>query len=542
MTQDIERRSILRRLGGGPTLAAGFGFVLLQLLLFTFIWLTLRTQDTAAMRADSDVHAAAAIQQLLRGVNECAVTEGTKASRAIATEALRLFDTQQSRIDLQAVDKASGVDWNVLKSRVQQYLASPTISPSDVESMILLGKISGEASKFLAELDKSAALARTDYATAQTNTRLLLAAAALLSLLGTAGIFFMFYRRVTLPLQRAVEVAARLASGNLTRHTEARTSGEAASLMRALESLQSKLGGIVAEVRSTTASVVDASTQVAAGNTDLSARTEQQASTLEETASSMEQFSSTIKQTAESMRRADSLALSASQAAANGSMVASSAVMKIAEVNKSAKRISEIIGVIDGIAFQTNVLALNAAVEAARAGEQGRGFAVVANEVRSLAQRSAEAAKEIKILVATSQMHVEEGTTLVNNAGKAMDGVVEAIHQVTQIFGEITVASREQSSGIDQVAHAVAQMETVTQQNAALVQQSAAAAESMREQANVLAELVSRFTLDESAEPPYVQPSPGPVLQRGAKSVREPKLTARRKKLAPPHNDDWVEF
>ncbi|MEQ1519287.1 MAG: methyl-accepting chemotaxis protein, partial [Usitatibacteraceae bacterium] len=221
------------------------------------------------------------------------------------------------------------------------------------------------------------------------------------------------------------------------------------------------------------------------------------------------EFSSTVKQTTERMRNADALAVAASRAATNGSQVATDAVAKIAEVNQSSKRIGDIIGVIDGIAFQTNILALNAAVEAARAGEQGRGFAVVASEVRSLAQRSAAAAKEIKQLIATTHTHVEEGTTLVNRAGDAMNGVVDAIQQVSTIFSEISAASREQSIGIDQVTRAVTQMEEVTQQNAALVEESAAASESMRGQAEMLAGLVARFTLDDAG-------------------VREEKTRARR--------------
>ena len=549
MHKDSARRGILRRFGGGPTLAAGFGFVLLQLLLFTLIWFTLRTQDGAATRADSDVQAATAIQQLLRGVNESAVTEGAKSSRAIATESLLLFDAQQSRIDLQVLGKASGVDWDVLKSRVRQYLGNRTISPADVESMISLGKISGDATKLLTELDKSAAVARANYAATQLNTRFLLAATALLSLLGTAGIYFMYFRRVTLPLQRAVLAAERMASGDLSRHARVGGGGEAASLMRALDSVQVNLAAIVSEVRTTTASISDASAQLAAGNTDLSARTEQQASTLEETASSMEQFSATVKQTTERMRSADTLAAAASKAAAKGSQVASSAVAKIAEVNRSSKRIGEIIGVIDSIAFQTNILALNAAVEAARAGEQGRGFAVVASEVRSLAQRSATAAKEIKELIANTRAHVEEGTTLVNRAGEAMNGVVDAIEQVSLIFGEIANATREQSIGIDQVTGAVTQMEGVTQQNASLVEESAAAAESMREQATVLAELVSRFALDDSditEDTPrrsrataLAKSSPvKPAADRIHAPVRRARSLSAQNKLS----GDWKEF
>ena len=542
-------RGALSHLGGGPTLAAGFGFVILQLLLFALIWFTLRAQDTAATRAGADIQAATALQQLLRGVNETAVTEGASASRATATEAIALFEKQESLIDLASLSKASGIDWPALKARVGQYLAIRSVSAANIESMIALGKISAEASKLSTALEKSSAVSRADYAATQQNTRLLLASAAMLSLLGTGGIFFMFYRRVTLPLEGAVLVAERVASGDLTQRTQIGSSGEAASLMQALNAMQRNLAAIVSEVRITTSSVVDASSQLAIGNTDLSARTEQQASTLEETASSMEEFSSTVKHTSDSMRRADALAAAASKAAADGSFVASSAVAKIAEVNRSSKRISEIIGVIDGIAFQTNILALNAAVEAARAGEQGRGFAVVATEVRSLAQRSATAAKEIKALIAATQTHVEEGTTLVNRAGEAMDGVVDAIQQVTQIFSEISISSREQSVGIDQVAQAVTQLEEVTQQNAALVEESAAAAESMREQASVLAKLVSRFTLDDAGSGEVekrVRRTAVLAQSRSSKAPSSARLTSESRMKAPAQPKDlegeWKEF
>ena len=314
----------------------------------------------------------------------------------------------------------------------------------------------------------------------------------------TGVLAYVLTRSITEPLQRAVEIAIAISRGDLTQTITADGRDEAASLLLALKSMQANLAAIVTEVRHTTLSVAEASSQLTAGNSDLSLRTEQQASTLEETASTMEEFSSTIRQTTERMRNAETLSVAASKAAASGGTVAASAVAKIAEVNQSAKRIGEIIGVIDGIAFQTNILALNAAVEAARAGEQGRGFAVVASEVRSLAQRSATAAKEIKALIAATQAHVETGTTLVNDAGEAMRGVVKAIEQVSTIFTEISVASREQSTGIDQIAQGVAQLEEVTQQNAALVEESAAAAESMREQATTLSTLVSQFKLDDA--------------------------------------------
>lgn len=384
---------------------------------------------------------------------------------------------------------------------------------------------------------------------AYVNGRNAILAIMLFATMLTGLLAYVLTRGITIPLQRAAEVTATIAQGDLTQTIAASGRDEAAVLMRGIDAMQIGLVAIVSEVRVTTTSILDASSQLATGNADLSSRTEEQAATLEETASSMEEFSSTVKQTTERMRSADSLAVAASRSAATGNQIAASAVAKIAEVNQSAKRISDIIGVIDGIAFQTNILALNAAVEAARAGEQGRGFAVVASEVRSLAQRSATAAKEIKALIATTQTHVEDGTTLVNRAGEAMNGVVEAIQQVSTIFGEITLASREQSTGIDQVTRAVAQMEEVTQQNAALVEESAAAAESMREQAMLLSQLVSRFKLEN------VKPREEQIRARrtAALTEKEPakrpsasRITAEARSSAPglPKNleGEWEEF
>jgi methyl-accepting chemotaxis protein len=270
------------------------------------------------------------------------------------------------------------------------------------------------------------------------------------------------------------------------------------SLMGALVAMQSSMQSLVAQVRSATDSINTASSEIASGNQDLSARTEQAASNLEETAASMEELTSTVSQSADAARQANQLAASASEVAVRGGQVVSQVVTTMEEINHSSKKINDIIGVIDGIAFQTNILALNAAVEAARAGEQGRGFAVVASEVRSLAQRSAEAAKEIKGLIGTSVDKVDAGTRLVAEAGQTMSEIVGSVQRVSDIIGEITAASGEQSSGISQVNTAVNQLDQMTQQNAALVEQSAAAAESLKDQAVRLAQVVQVFRLDET--------------------------------------------
>ncbi|SDX47911.1 methyl-accepting chemotaxis protein [Collimonas sp. OK242] len=303
-------------------------------------------------------------------------------------------------------------------------------------------------------------------------------------------------RIVAQPLGFAVEVARRVAAGDLTADIEVRSKDETGQLMQALKDMNDGLQKIVGEVRSGTDTIATASSQIAAGNQNLSQRTEEQASSLEETAASMEQLTSTVKQNADNASQANQLAVSASEVAIHGGTVVTQVVSTMGAINTSSKKIVDIIGVIDGIAFQTNILALNAAVEAARAGEQGRGFAVVAAEVRNLAQRSAAAAKEIKSLIDDSVEKVGIGSRLVDQAGSTMDEIVASVRRVTDIMGEITAASQEQTAGIDQINQAISQMDQVTQQNAALVEEAAAAAASLQDQAGALAEVVGGFKLE----------------------------------------------
>jgi methyl-accepting chemotaxis protein len=310
-----------------------------------------------------------------------------------------------------------------------------------------------------------------------------------------AALAWLLSRSITRPLSHAVVVARTVASGDLTGRIEVTSTDETGQLLQALKDMNDGLVEIVAKIRAGTDTIATASSQIAAGNVDLSSRTEEQASSLEETASSMEELTATVKQNADNARQANQLAASASEVAAKGGVVVGEVVTTMGSINESSKKIVDIISVIDGIAFQTNILALNAAVEAARAGEQGRGFAVVATEVRSLAQRSAAAAKEIKTLIGDSVEKVDAGGKLVEAAGKTMEEIVNSVKRVTDIMGEITAASVEQSSGIEQVNQAIAQMDQVTQQNAALVEEAAAASESMREQAGALAEATATFKL-----------------------------------------------
>ena len=326
-------------------------------------------------------------------------------------------------------------------------------------------------------------------------TEYLVLALQLVGLLGAVALALAFVRSITGPVAQAVVVASAVASGDLTVDVPVYGSNELGQLMRAMLTMRDHLSKVVTQVRQGSEGVATASAEIAQGNHDLSARTEQQASALEQTAASMEELGATVKQNADSARQANQLAMSASTVAVKGGEVVGQVVETMKDINASSRKISDIIGVIDGIAFQTNILALNAAVEAARAGEQGRGFAVVASEVRSLAGRSADAAKEIKYLINASVERVEQGSALVDQAGVTMTEVVSSIRSVTDIMGEISAASNEQAMGVSQVGEAVTQMDQTTQQNAALVEEMAAAASSLKSQSQELVQVVAAFRL-----------------------------------------------
>jgi methyl-accepting chemotaxis protein len=322
--------------------------------------------------------------------------------------------------------------------------------------------------------------------------------AALLLLFGLGGtILYLIAHSVTQPLNNAVEVAERVAAGDLTSDFEANGKSETARLLASLKQMNDNLKRIVGEVRTSVDTIGSATDDIASGNADLSSRTESQASSLEETASSMEEITSTVKQNADNAKQANQLAHNASEVAVKGGQVVSEVVQTMGAINDSSRKIVDIISVIDGIAFQTNILALNAAVEAARAGEQGRGFAVVASEVRNLAQRSAGAAKEIKTLINDSVEKVDAGNRLVTQAGTSMEEIVSSVKHVSDIISEIVVASQEQASGINQVNDAVTHLDETTQQNSALVEQAAAAAESLNEQVQILVRTMSVFRLND---------------------------------------------
>jgi methyl-accepting chemotaxis protein len=429
----------------------------------------------------------------------------------------------------------------------------------------MIKEIRPNQKKWLAALDQLAQLedkvnlkVKTEAAEAYKNARLSMIVLGVVALLAGAVSAFLITRSLIKQLggepAYTAEIAGSIANGDLAVYIDTEHADDG-SLLAEMKHMRDSLVEIVSQVRTGTETIGTASREIAAGNIDLSSRTEMQASSLEKTASAMEELTSTVKQNAENAREANQLAASASEVALKGGEVVSQVVETMGSINTSANKIVDIIGVIDGIAFQTNILALNAAVEAARAGEQGRGFAVVASEVRSLAQRSAAAAKEIKTLIGDSVEKVERGSKLVGQAGVTMDEVVSSVRRVTDIMSEIASASAEQSAGIEQVNLSIIEMDSMTQQNAALVEEAAAAAQSLQDQAGELARVVSIFKLVEGEErmvvqPAIVAPAPAPVetavvvAPKAAKPAPAARKAepAKKKVVAAAATDEWEEF
>jgi methyl-accepting chemotaxis protein len=429
--------------------------------------------------------------------------------------------------------------------RVATEFLVKTSTPATLDAIHAIDEIVAYESQ---EAARAGEQAKEEYS---SSSRLMLLLGALAMVLGGLAAWFIT-RTITRPINQAVKVAETVAAGDLTSRIDASARDETGRLLQALQNMNDSLVNIVGRVRTGTETMATASSQIAAGNHDLSSRTEQQASSLEETASSMEELTSTVKQNADNARQANQLAVSAAEVAGKGGAVVSQVVDTMASINESSKKIVDIIGVIDGIAFQTNILALNAAVEAARAGEQGRGFAVVASEVRNLAQRSAAAAKEIKTLIGDSVNKVDTGSRLVDQAGTTMNEIVESVKRVTDIMSEITAASQEQSTGIEQVNQAISEMDNVTQQNAALVEEAAAAAGSLQDQASKLAQVVSVFRLGSDAVAPAAASSGGAKVPAKAprKQVPVHRAPVRAQGNASPVKlpatataaDGWEEF
>ncbi|AOZ02173.1 hypothetical protein BKK81_23015 [Cupriavidus sp. USMAHM13] len=447
--------------------------------------------------------------------------EQTKASSARGAALMKQIEAQADETDKPVLRQAAEVRQAYIAARDEIMKIKGSASEAEIERLMqerYLPSAKGyeEALRSLLDLQRqsiNATAQRIDALAERTRTVLIVTAA----LVAAFAIGFAWWLTVgiTQPMRHAVQAAQRVAQGDLSGQAGAQggpyARDESGQLLQALAEMRGSLNGIVHEVHRGTQTIGGASRQIAAGNLDLSSRTEQQASSLQETAASMEELTSTVRQNADNARQANQLAVSASAVANHGGEVVARVVQTMESIHTSSHKIVEIIGVIEGIAFQTNILALNAAVEAARAGEQGRGFAVVAGEVRALAQRSASAAKEIKSLIDASVAQVGEGSALVGQAGSTMAEIVESVKRVTDIMGEITAATQEQTTGIEQVNQAITQIDETTQQNAALVEQASAATQALEDQARLLLQAVGTFRLDagagiEAAPPASAQP------------------------------------
>jgi methyl-accepting chemotaxis protein len=455
-----------------------------------------------------------------------------------------------------------------LKKRMADFIALINKQPLDIsqfdglvvdENGRLLNEsrgLEGALTKMVGHADALAKASAESAAATYASSRLWMVVLALAGILVSLGLGTVVARLLSRQLggepAYAADVVGRIASGDLTTSIDTRRS-IGGSLLSSIHEMQSQLIEVVGRIKVSTDTISTASSEIASGNQDLSSRTEEQASSLEQTAASMEELTSTVKQNADNARQANQLAASASEVAVRGGTVVSQVVDTMGSINTSSKKIVDIIGVIDGIAFQTNILALNAAVEAARAGEQGRGFAVVASEVRSLAQRSAAAAKEIKGLIDDSVSKVAAGSQQVAEAGKTMDEIVASVRRVTDIMGEISSASHEQTQGIEQINQAITQMDQVTQQNAALVEEAAAAAASLQEQAGSLVQAVSIFRIEgaDAVEPSFTpmsaakpRPSVAPAARPKAppRAAALPPKKAAQKALPAGGDGDWAEF
>ncbi len=435
---------------------------------------------------------------------------------------------------LEQFDGANPESYKLVDGLVKGMDRAPTKKIDEIVQLI-----SSQSKAFAATTTKE-----QEAAAASAGTQMLI----ILAITGIAGGVFlmMIARSITVPLNEAVIIARTVASGDLSTDVEVKGKDEISLLLQSLKDMHDSLVTIVGKVRAGTGAIAQASAEIASGNQDLSSRTEEQASSLEETAASLEELTSTVKGNGESANQASRLAADASGVAVRGGEAVAQVIHTMGSINESSRKIVDIIGVIDGIAFQTNILALNAAVEAARAGEQGRGFAVVASEVRSLAQRSAAAAKEIKGLIGDSVEKVETGSRLVEQAGTTMEEVVSSVQRVTSIISEIAVASGEQNEGIDQINQAVSQMDSVTQQNAALVEQAAAAAEAMQHQAASLAQAVSIFKMHDShvLAPPAPRKAmrARPVAKAPAAKGPAPRIAPTRAKAPVAEESDWETF
>ncbi|HUJ00059.1 MAG TPA: methyl-accepting chemotaxis protein [Usitatibacter sp.] len=574
---------VLRNLSIGTRLALGFGAILAVLLLVSAGGTALGTKsrkDLSAVTAAAVAkeRLAADMQQLvlrrssvMRNVGLLSEYTAMQEQQKIANGLTRKFaDARQAmlRLDLTPAERTLVESLDQADRAIEEPFAKSMELQSAFRNEeavgLLMNSVDPAVNKMLDELDH---LSEIQKKSNEEATRAALAMGDRLAmttyvvegicLVVAVLLAWALTRSITMPLREAVTIARRVASGDLTSQIEPRGRDEAAELLAALREMNDGLARMVMQIRTGSESIAVGANQVAAGNQQLSSRTEEHASSLEETASTLEEFTTTVRQNAEHAKQASSLAGTASATAEKGGEVVSKVVTTMQEVTTSSKRISDIIGVIDGISFQTNILALNAAVEAARAGEQGRGFAVVASEVRNLAQRSASSAKEIRGLIEDSVGRVEAGARLVEQAGKTMDELVASVKRVAEIMTEIAAASHEQSSGIEQINRAITQMDNVVQMNASLVEEATAAATSMANQATGLARSVAQFRLEEGqlpvlsvSQPPAPAPLAATPMPHASRPAGEPRAAAaavaptqrREPVLAAAEDDDWKEF
>ena len=565
---------LLRKLKIGSRLAIGFGVILAVMMVVSVGGTALGTKSREDLAA---VVAVASAKERLASEMKALVLEQSTVMRNVGLhsdlKAMQMDEDRAKRLGQmydEARDKMGKMDLSpaereILKSLTQidkdvelpfkQAMSMSTSFRNEDAAQVIMNELDPTIQKALFELGRLIDIQKKANQEAIATATLTGDRVAntvyivnVLALLMAVVVAWAITRSIGGPLGESVLVAKRVASGDLTSRIEAEGRDEAAELLRALRDMNEGLGRMVTQIRAGAESIAVGAGQVAAGNQSLSSRTEEHASSLEETASTLEEFTTTVKQNAERAGQASQLAASASVTAQKGGEVVNKVVTTMQEVSSSSKRISDIIAVIDGISFQTNILALNAAVEAARAGEQGRGFAVVASEVRSLAQRSASSAKEIRGLIENSVNRIEAGAKLVDQAGRTMDELVSSVRKVAEIMTEIASASHEQSSGIEQINKAITQMDTVVQMNASLVEEATAAATSMANQATALARSVAEFQVADDVPGAAVSIEPQPaapatVLPRPAEEPKRVAAAAPREPvLAGPDADEWKEF